>query len=296
MRSRRHSSVLAGLLALAVPLGMASAARADEPVCPAAAPEGADRLAPALCCLRQSVNPRKAAWSPAFCRTLAEGVLASARRHDLAPALLLAVMINESDLDEKAARVSHPDGGIAKDSGLMGIRCVLGPRGRCTNSFVRGMPWRTVMDPVANVELGALYLAHYRDGGGRSQVTVRLRDDDGAITTKIRNIPCPHRDHAWWAHYNHGTRYINHGEARFYPHHVAVLQDALAEGLGLERQGGPVPRYTLTALQRSDAGARRFVQLCGLIRSSTAAVMASIGAPATLTVASQNASRNAARL
>jgi hypothetical protein len=160
----------------------------------------------------------------------------------------------------------------------MGIRCVLA-KGRCTNAFVRGMPWRKVMDPVTNVELGALYLAHYRDGGGRSQVTVRVREPDGSVRTTVRNIPCPHRDHAWWAHYNHGTRYISHGQARFYPHHVAVLQDALADSLGLEREA-VAPRYTLAGLQRADRPtARRYVQLCSLIRATMAT--ASLTASAT---------------
>jgi hypothetical protein len=226
-----------------------------------------DDLASSLCSMRRRVNPRKPSWTPAFCRSLAAGVLDSARRHDLSPALVLAVMINESDLDEKAARLSHPAGAVAKDSGLMGIRCVLS-KGRCTNGLVRGLPWRTVMDPLTNVELGARYLAHYRDGGGRSLVTVRTRMADGSVRSKVRNLPCAHRDHAWWAHYNHGTRYIKHGEARFYPHHVAVLQDVLADGLGLDRE--PVTRrYTLAGLQRAGRlGAERYVQLVSRIRSA----------------------------
>jgi hypothetical protein len=235
----------------------------------APAGEQDDGLASSLCTLRRRISPRRPSWTPAFCRALAQGVLASARRHEMGPALLLAVMINESDLDEKAARLSHPAGAVAKDSGLMGIRCVLS-KGRCTNGLVRGLPWRTVMDPLTNVELGARYLALYRDGGGRSLVTVRMRMPDGTVRSTVRNIPCAHRDHAWWAHYNHGTRYINHGEARLYPHHVAVLQDVLADGLALDRE--PVARrYTLAGLQRAGRlGAERYVQLCSRIRSALA--------------------------
>jgi hypothetical protein len=236
----------------------------------AGAPASEGCLASALCSLRQRVNARKGAWTPAFCQALADGVLTSARRHELAPALLLAVMMNESDLDEKAARVSHPDGGLAKDSGLMGIRCVIGPRGRCTNGFVKGMAWRAVMDPLTNVELGAVYLAHYRDGGGRSTIQVRTRDADGTIGTRVKNVPCAHRDHAYWAHYNHGTHFISHGQARLYPHHVAVLQDALAETLGLDRELAS-PHYTLRSLQRAEgAGAQRYLQLSAMIRAESA--------------------------
>jgi hypothetical protein len=130
------------------------------------------------------------------------------------------------------------------------------------------------MDPVTNVELGALYLAHYRDGGGRSTVTVRVRQRDGSVETTVRNVPCPHRDHAWWAHYNHGTRFISHGQARLYPHHVAVLQDALADSLGLAREASTA-HYTLKALERADRPtARRYVQLCSLIRATPAPLSA----------------------
>jgi hypothetical protein len=267
--AHRQSTVLATTAFSFVLLLAPRGAGAHSATVPAA---GDGCLASTLCALKQRVGARKGspAWTPEFCARLADGVLSSARRHDLAPALLVAVMINESDLNENAARVSHPNGGLAKDSGLMGIRCVLS-RGRCTNGFVRGMPWRAVMDPLTNLELGAVYLAHYRDGGGRSTATVRVREPDGSIATVTKNIPCPHRDHAYWAHYNHGTHYISTGPARLYPHHVAVLQDALAENIGLDREAVNIRRYTLKALERSDdATAKRYFELTGLIRSASA--------------------------
>jgi hypothetical protein len=259
----RHRSALAATTACLAAL-LASPAHAASEGPPAA---GDGCLASTLCSLKQRVGARKGAttWTPEFCGKLAGGVLTSARKHDLAPALLVAVMINESDLNENAARVSHPAGGLAKDSGLMGIRCVLA-RGRCTNGLVRGMSWRSVMDPLTNVELGAVYLAHYRDGGGRSKVSVRKRDADGSIVTVVKNVPCAHRDHAYWAHYNHGTHFISQGPARLYPHHVAVLQDALADSLRLDRELA-TRRYTLKGLERPDA--RRYLELCSLIRSSS---------------------------
>jgi hypothetical protein len=220
-----------------------SAAEAQTVLPPApATPDPQATLAQSLCDLKRKIGARRGAWAPARCREVAAAVLSSAARHDLSPALLLAVMIQESDLDETAARVSHPHGGLAKDSGLMGIRCVLGKGGRCTNALVRGMPWRQVMDPATNVELGARYLAHYRDAPMR----------------------CRHRDHAYWAHYNHGTRYISRGDARFYPRRVAALYSVLSEKLGLETPAVSREK-TMAAL------GRRSIELSAAIRTTPTA-------------------------
>ena len=143
----------------------------------------------------------------------------------------------------------------------MGIRCVLGRGGRCKNGLVRGLPWREVMDPVTNVALGAKYLAHYRDVGKRKSTRGRQR--------------CGHRDHAWWAHYNHGERYIARGGARHYPHNVAVLYYSLAQALGWD-----TAELTVAPLTVRDPGAaartadrpvgERFVKLCATIRANGA--------------------------
>jgi hypothetical protein len=237
-------------------------------------PAGEPCLAQALCSLKQRMAHGKP-WSATMCQAVAGGVTESAARHDLSPALLLAVMIQESDLDEQAARLSHSRGALAKDSGLMGIRCVLDGRGRCTNGLVRGLSWRKVMEPLTNIELGARYLAHYRDGAGRSRVTVRVRQPDGTVATVHRSVPCRHTDHAYWAHYNHGTRYIARGQARLYPVHVAALYAALGESLGLEvsappRLAGPSPR-----LSPADQGpGRRSRALCAAIHSARPACAA----------------------
>ena len=54
----------------------------------------------------------------------------SAKRHDISPTLLLAIMVNESDMNEKSARAYTRDGKIyAKDGGLMAIRCMLDDEG-----------------------------------------------------------------------------------------------------------------------------------------------------------------------
>jgi hypothetical protein len=241
---------------------------------PAAAPAGDTCLAEALCSLKGRIARRKP-WAPGLCQTLARGITASAARHGLSPALLLAVMIQESDLDEQAARVSHSRGAIAKDSGLMGIRCVLDGRGRCTNGLVRGLPWRQVMDPLTNIELGARYLAHYRDGAGRSRITVRVRQPDGSVVLAERNVPCRHSDHAYWAHYNHGTRYIARGLARLYPRHVGALYAALGESLGLDTS--ELARLAGASLKQGSADqgpGQRSRALCAAVHSARPACAA----------------------
>jgi hypothetical protein len=274
MRHRLFRTVCIGLAFTGAAFASTDARRPAAPPCLALTPaitlaplrDGGGCLAQALCALKQKVGGRKA-WAPALCAALAQGIQASAARHDLSPALLMAVMIQESDLDENAARVSHPHGGLARDSGLMGIRCVLDKRGRCTNGLVRGLAWREVMAPLTNIELGARYLAHYRDGAGRSRLTVRVRQPDGTVRTSERNVPCRHLDHAYWAHYNHGTRYIARGQARFYPRHVAALYAALGETLGLATPDltGVKPAW---ARAIDHAPARRSVQLCAAIHSA----------------------------
>jgi hypothetical protein len=286
----RHRTICMGIAVLAT-AGFASsdatssAAPGTSPLpattsvvaAPAPAPTpGQPCLAEALCALKQKMSAHHGTWSPALCRTIAEGVEASAARHDLSPALLLAVMIQESDLDETAARVSHPGGGIARDSGLMGIRCRLDQRGRCTNGLVRGMPWRQVMAPVTNIELGARYLALYRDGAGRSRIVVRAPQPDGTVRETVRNVPCRHLDHAYWAHYNHGTHYISRGLPRLYPLHVAALYAALGQTLGLDTselarvKHTPAARSALVAVASlgDRAAGRRSSQLCAAVHAA----------------------------
>ncbi|HXU81531.1 MAG TPA: transglycosylase SLT domain-containing protein [Polyangia bacterium] len=228
-------------------------------------------LASTICRLKDKVRWHAPAWSPQVCERIAEGVLASARKNDVSPALILAVMVNESDMNEKAAPVTMKNGRIyAKDSGLMGIRCVFGKgNGMCTNGYVKGMSWRKVMDPLTNIELGARQLSRWRtDGVVKKMVSVR---EGGHLVQKKKYVQCQHRNHAFWAHYNHGPLYIDHGFARHYPHRVAVLEYALARALGVEApELKEVARITM-----HDRGQRdrtpdrpieaRFRKLCGQI-------------------------------
>jgi hypothetical protein len=229
-------------------------------------------LATTLCEVKDRVRWRTPAWKPAFCEQIANAVLDSSKRHALSPSLILAVMINESDMNEKAFRTTLKGGRVyAKDGGLMGIRCIVDSHNHCVNGNVRGMPWADVMDPVTNIDIGARELAHWRNGGGITNVTVRTRDSDGVLRTKQKHVPCTHKTHAYWAHYNHGPRYIDRGPARHYPHRIAVLYYALAKAMNMSTNELTSMRLTIT-----DPGKRprtadrpveaRYLKLCQTIR------------------------------
>jgi hypothetical protein len=252
---------------------------------PAAAPsEQAERgmpsedcLANTICAVKERVRWRASAWKPVFCQKIAHAVLESAEKYQVPPALILAVMINESDMNETTFRTTVRNGAVyAKDGGLMGIRCIVDKKGRCTNGHVRGMAWKEVMRPATNIALGARELAHYRDGGGVTTVKVRTRDDKGRLVVRQKSIPCAHKTHAYWAHYNHGPHYIDHGPARHYPHRIGVLYYALARSMGVD-----TTEVTTTRLTVNDRGRRprtydhpveaRYQKLCQAIRDSKSA-------------------------
>jgi hypothetical protein len=238
----RNFSLYLGLGATAAFAGAAhqsrSAHAAPAPVAAAtstadAAPglaAGADGcLTKTICSVKERIRWQTPAWTPSQCRRIADAVSASAKKHDLSPSLLLAIMVNESDLNEKAARAYTRNGKVyAKDGGLMAIRCLLDDHDRCTNGNVKGVSFKELMDPVNNIELGARELAYYRDGAGVTRTTIVKRDAKGQLHTVTKDIPCKHNTHGYWAHYNHGPRYIEKGYPRHYPHRVAVLDHALA--------------------------------------------------------------------
>jgi hypothetical protein len=236
-------------------------------------PQGLDEdcLASAVCGVKSQVRWKTTAWTPDFCHEVAHGVLTAAEKYDLSPTLLLAVMINESDLDEKVFRDSRKDGVVyAKDSGLMGVRCVLDQKNRCTNGNVKGMAWKTLMEPLTNIDVGARELASWRTAGVM-RTTVRVRSG-GRLVTKDKIVACRHRTHAFWAHYNHGPFYLDHGPARHYPHRVAVVDYALARMLNVDApELSAADRITIRDPgQRARTPDRpveeRFRKLCGQIR------------------------------
>jgi hypothetical protein len=238
------------------------------------ASEGLDTgcLSRTICAIKQKIRWQAPAWTSAQCQTIATAVQTSAKRHDISPTLLLAIMISESDMNEKAARVTMRGNRIyAKDSGLMAIRCILDRRNRCLNGNVRGMKLTEVMNPTTNIDLGARELAYWRDGGV-SRTTLWKRNASGHVGTVTKKVRCRHKDHAFWAHYNHGPFYIAHGYPRHYPHRVAVIDHSLATVMNLdppELHGGHITIH--------DAGKRertidrplepRYRKLCTQIQS-----------------------------
>jgi hypothetical protein len=209
-------------------------------------------LAQTICAVKERIRWQTPAWTPSQCARIADAVAASSKKHDLSPSLLLAIMVNESDMNEKAARVYTRNGKVyAKDGGLMAIRCILDDHDRCTNGNVRGVAWKDLMNPVNNIELGARELAHWRDGGGVMAKTITKLDASGHRYKVTRSVACDHKTHAWWAHYNHGPRYIAKGYPRHYPQRVAVLDHAFATVMNT-----PAPELTAGRITIHDPGKR----------------------------------------
>jgi hypothetical protein len=255
------------------PIAAASTGAATEPTLGASPDAARNCLAQTICSVKDHIRWQTPAWTPSQCRKVADAVLTSAKRHDLSPSLLLAVMVNESDMNEKSARSYTRDGKVyAKDAGLMAIRCLPDDHDRCSNGNVRGMAYKDLMDPVNNIEAGARELAHWRDGGGVMEKTIVKRDASGHLHRVKRLVPCQHKTHAWWAHYNHGPRYIDKGYARHYPHRVAVLDHAFATVMNT-----PAPELTQGRITIHDPGKRertadrpmepRYKKLCSQILS-----------------------------
>jgi Transglycosylase SLT domain len=208
----------------------ASAATDETPATTAKADEqGTTCLTKTICAVKDKIRWQTPAWTPSQCKRVSDAVATAENQYDLSPSLLLAIMINESDMNERAVRIYTRNGRVyAKDGGLMGIRCILDNHDRCLNGELRGMAWKTLMDPVTNIGIGARVLAHYRDGGGVMRKTIVKRGADGTRRVVEKEVTCSHKNHAFWAHYNHGPRYIDRGYARHYPHRIAVLDRALA--------------------------------------------------------------------
>jgi hypothetical protein len=223
-----------------------------EPTLGASPDAARNCLAQTICSVKERIRWQTPAWTPSQCRKIADAISASAKKYDLSPSLLLAVMVNESDMNEKSARTYTREGKVyAKDGGLMAIRCLLDDHDRCTNGNVRGVAFKELMDPANNIEAGARELAHWRDGGGVTQTTIVKRDRDGNLHRVTKNVPCKHKTHGWWAHYNHGPRYIDKGYPRHYPHRVAVLDHAFATVMN-----APAPELTAGRITIHDPGRR----------------------------------------
>ena len=232
---RRRARLAAGRPSAAGRAGAAAIALPPTPPRPRARRRRAarDRAEPAWRHLCARSRTRSAGARPPgrrrTCQRIADAVLAAAAR-------VRAVARADPGGDaqrERPRREGAPSPTTAtawstpRTAGLMGIRCVFDDRGRCDNGHVRGMSFRAVMDPVKNVELGARELAYFRDKGGVEQQVVRERNARAASWSSAPSTcAASTADHAYWAHYNHGSFYITRGYARHYPHRVAVLYHA----------------------------------------------------------------------
>jgi hypothetical protein len=113
-----------------------------------------------VCAVQHAIRWRDPAWTEQQCQARAREFTASGQRWGFAPAQLLAMAIDESDLRTTATR--NDRGGL--DCGLIAIRCKLGTDGRCTNKPVRGMTIPQLMRPATNIDMGARILATLHHG------------------------------------------------------------------------------------------------------------------------------------
>jgi hypothetical protein len=191
------------------------------------------------------------AWSPEKRQRIGRAFIESGHRHGFRPGFLAAFSVNESDLrDSSVLEAKTKDGRIANDSGLMAVRCILGDEKRwwrgdrplrrqepgarfiraCVNDPVRGMTLDEVLDPATNIEIAASILARLRDEGVPLLVShIEKRHGRPRLVREVRQ--CPHKAHPFYAHYNWGTRTIETGSPRHYPHRIAVLYHAIAEAM-----------------------------------------------------------------
>ncbi len=210
-------------------------------------------LAQTICAVKEKIRWQTPAWTPSQCGRIADAVATSAKRHDLSPTLLLAIMVNESDMNEKSARIYTRDGKVyAKDGGLMAIRCLLDDHDRCTNGNVRGVALERADgsgDQHRARRARARALARRRRRDEQDDRQARSPRDIRQHVTK--EVACDHKTHGWWAHYNHGPRYIDKGYPRHYPHRIAVLDHAFATVMNT-----PAPELTAGRITIHDPGKR----------------------------------------
>jgi len=98
------------------------------------------------------------------------------------PATMLAIAVLESDLRPRAVakHTRASDGTTVVDVGLCGVRCVVGPDGRCTNEPVRGLTAAKLEDPILNVLAAAMVLQLKRATLGRRALAGYNGDVDGS--------------------------------------------------------------------------------------------------------------------
>ena len=96
------------------------------------------------------------------------------------PKNLLAMMVIESEMDWEAQAWYVLDGRVVVDVGLLGIHCVVGRKGLCTNWPVKGVrPIDGLQVLGRNIEAGARVLAKKRQVGGVRGLDHYAGDLDG---------------------------------------------------------------------------------------------------------------------
>ena len=136
-----------------------------------------------LCAVKKALR-HGPAWSPKMCATVAEALNETGN-----PELMRAVCTNESDLDERAHRVTFlPDGRIAHDLGLCGVRCIVDPdakpsdRDRCQNGEVKGMRAHQLKDPVRNISAAwAIMATKKRHGNYNAGTASKARSYEARV-------------------------------------------------------------------------------------------------------------------
>jgi hypothetical protein len=152
-----------------------------------------------ICKVQHAIRFREKAWSQDLCQKIAsafnkEGKFPGVKNLSVVGA---AIAANESDFREKVSSISFkrtillkkkkiPKEVTVVDVGLMGIRCLKGSDGRCTNGLARGLTLTQLLDPVKNIEIGmkilkAKYKAHgknwltrYNGGNGEYGYSGRI--------------------------------------------------------------------------------------------------------------------------
>lgn len=138
---------------------------------------------------------------------LADTIVAEARRHELDPALVMAVIEVESAFFHRA--VSHV--------GAMGLMQLL-PSTAEELAHKRGLVWRgpeSLFDPVLNVKLGVAYLKYLEDRFGSTKTALAAYNwGPGAISRRLRagrTLPAEYITRVMTSY--DWTRVATHGEA-----------------------------------------------------------------------------------
>ena len=103
-------------------------------------------MTPALVCQVQgALRWGRPAWTAKRCQDVAAALSVLPD-----PMTTLAIMANESNMNEKSIRRAGPS---KCDVGLPGIRCQLGDAGKCVNGAARGYTPAQLMDPVTSIRV-----------------------------------------------------------------------------------------------------------------------------------------------